>query len=46
MQEAVKQCAEYIEAGHQWVVEIDIKNFFDSINLERMLSMIEKKIQN
>lgn len=46
IQEAVKQCAEYIEAGHQWVVEIDIKNFFDSINLERMLSMLEKKIQN
>ena len=46
VQEAVKQCAEYIEAGHEWVVEIDIKNFFDSINLERMLSMLEKKIQN
>lgn len=41
-----KQCAEYIEAGHEWVVELDIKDFFDAINIERMISMLRKKIQN
>lgn len=46
VQEAVKQCAEYIEAGHEWVVELDIKDFFDAINIERMISMLRKKIQN
>ena len=46
VQEAVCQCAEYIMAGHEWVVELDIKDFFDSINIERMLAMVGKKIQN
>lgn len=46
VQEAVRQCAEYIEAGHEWVVEVDVKDFFDTINIERMLSYIGKKIQN
>ena len=46
VQEAVQQCAQYIEAGHEWLVEIDIKDFFDTINIERMLSMIKRKVQN
>lgn len=46
VQEAVRQCAKYIESGYQWVVEIDVKDFFGNINIEKMLSMIAKKIQN
>ncbi|MBR4026480.1 MAG: CRISPR-associated endonuclease Cas1 [Lachnospiraceae bacterium] len=46
VQDAVRQCAKYIEAGNKWVVELDIKDFFDSINIERMLSMLQKIIDN
>ena len=46
VQEAVKQCAQYIEAGREWVVEIDIKDFFDNVNIERLRSMITKKLNH
>ena len=46
VQDAVRQCAKYIEAGNKWVVELDIKDFFDSINIERMLFMLRKRIDN
>ena len=46
VQEAVLQCAKYIEAGHAWVVELDIKDFFDAINIERVLAILARKLQN
>lgn len=46
VQSAVEQCVEYIEKGNDWVVEIDIKDFFDNINIERMISMLKRKIEN
>ena len=46
VQDAVRQCAKYIEAGNKWVVELDIKDFFDSINIERMLFLLRKEIEH
>lgn len=46
IQQAVKQCAEYIGAGNHWVVELDIKDFFDSVNIERMFYLLGKVIEN
>ena len=46
VQEAVRQAAKCIEENKEWVVELDIQDFFDNINLERLESMIRKKVQN
>lgn len=44
VQSAVKQAAQFIEEGRCWVAELDVENFFDHVNLERMESMLRKKI--
>lgn len=46
VQSAVNQAAQFIEQGGKWVVELDIHNFFDTINLERMESMLRKRVKN
>lgn len=46
VQVAVKQAADFIEQGGKWVVELNIKDFFDNINLERLESMLRTKIKN
>lgn len=44
VEEAVKQAAIYIEEGKRYVLEIDIKDFFDNINLERLERMLRNYI--
>lgn len=46
VQDAVRQCAKYMEAGNKWVVELDIKDFFDSINTERMLFLLRSVVDH
>lgn len=43
VQTAVRQAARFIEEGNIWVVELDVQDFFDNINLERLESMLRKK---
>lgn len=44
VQSAVKQAAQYIEEGRCWVAELDIEEFFNHVNLERMETMLREKI--
>ena len=45
-QTAVKQAAEYIESGKKYVLELDIKEFFDNINLQRLEYFLQCYITN
>lgn len=42
--QAVKQASAYIMAGHEWVVDIDLKSFFDHINHDRLMQRLYKGI--
>lgn len=44
--DAVKQAAKYIEEDKDWVVELDIKDFFDSINIQRLETILSREIKN
>lgn len=44
--DATLRARDYIEAGNEFVAEIDIKNFFDEISLERMLSILKEEIKD
>ena len=46
VKEAVEQAAQYIEEKNEWVVEIDIKNFFDNINHSILLQKLEEEIDD
>lgn len=40
VQEAVGRCKSYIESGLQYVVEVDIKNFFDNISHGKLHTLL------
>ena len=46
IQKAVRQAADYIEAGYEWVFETDIEDCFDSIPLEPLSDIILKYVQD
>lgn len=42
--QAILQAAEYIKAGKEWVVDIDLEKFFDKINHDRLMQRLSKRI--
>jgi group II intron reverse transcriptase/maturase len=42
--QAVEQASRYIKEGQQWVVDIDLENFFDKINHDRLMQRLSKAI--
>ena len=46
IQRAVEQCRLYINGGCDYVVSIDIKDFFDTIHPNRLLSLLREKISD
>lgn len=44
--QAVMRIKEYAEAGNEILVEVDLKNYFDSVPLDRMHQMISNNIRD
>jgi RNA-directed DNA polymerase len=44
--QAVEQAARYVSEGKIWVVDIDLKSFFDEINHDRLMSRLHKAISD
>jgi RNA-directed DNA polymerase len=44
--DAVKKAKEYIQEGYRWVVDIDLENFFNEVNHDRLMSLLETRIQD
>jgi group II intron reverse transcriptase/maturase len=42
--DAIEQSSEYIQSGYEWVVDIDLKSFFDEINHDRLMQRLSKGI--
>jgi RNA-directed DNA polymerase len=42
--QAIEQSVKYIKEGKEWVVDIDLENFFDKINHDRLMQRISKRI--
>lgn len=39
------QCAEtYVKSGYEWVVDIDLENFFDQVNHDILMSRMERQV--
>jgi len=41
---AIEQASKYISSGYHWVVDIDLKSFFDLINQDRLMQRLSKGI--
>jgi group II intron reverse transcriptase/maturase len=44
--QAVDVVRERMEAGYQWVVEVDIRGFFDSLNHELLLGLVARRVSD
>ena len=44
--DAVQKAKQYMESGKQVVVEIDLKNYFDSIQIDYLLELIKNRIKD
>lgn len=45
-QQAIRQAKEYIESGYSWVVDIDLEQFFDRVNHDRLMSTLAKRVRD
>jgi group II intron reverse transcriptase/maturase len=43
-QDAVKAAREHIEAGYEWVVDLDLAKFFDRVNHDRLMARLKREI--
>lgn len=44
--QAVLKCREYIEAGHTWTVDIDLANYFDTVNHDRLIRLLSETVRD
>lgn len=43
---AIKQAEEYLKEGCEWVVDLDLKDFFNRVNHQRLLASLERKLKD
>lgn len=44
--QAVRQAQKFLNEGKTWVVELDLEKFFDKVNHDKLMSLLEKKIDD
>jgi group II intron reverse transcriptase/maturase len=44
--DAVKAARAHVEAGHKWVVDIDLEKFFDTVNHERLMVRVRAVVKD
>jgi RNA-directed DNA polymerase len=44
--QAVRKAKSYITEGYTWVVDMDLEKFFDKVNHDKLMGMLERKIED
>ena len=44
--DAVRTAQSYVAAGKKWVVDIDLKSFFDQVDHDRLMAMVAQKVRD
>ena len=45
-QQAVLKAVEYMNEGCNWIVDIDLEKFFDTVNHDKLISILNKEIKD
>ncbi|MBR3003069.1 MAG: group II intron reverse transcriptase/maturase [Clostridia bacterium] len=45
-EQAVLKALEYLNDGYDWIVDIDLEKFFDTVNQDRLITIIRKTIKD
>ncbi len=44
--DAIQQAQEYIQAGNEWVVDIDLEKFFDRVNHDKLMARVAREVKD
>jgi RNA-directed DNA polymerase len=44
--QAIAAAQKYLEEGYGWVVDIDLEKFFDRVNHDKLMSEVEKRVED
>jgi len=45
-QQAVEAARQYVAQGRRWVVDIDLEKFFDTVNHDKLMDRVERKVKD
>ena len=45
-QDAVRKAREYAEEGHEWVVDLDLAQFFDRVNHDMLMARVARRVRD
>ena len=45
-QTAMEQVLEYLNAGYEWVIDLDIEKYFDTVNHDKLISVLRERIND
>lgn len=43
---AILQLLEYLNEGYRWIVDIDLERFFDTVNHDRLMNLVSRRIKD
>ena len=43
---AIKEARAHVEAGYEWVVDLDLEKFFDRVNHDRLLARLARRVED
>lgn len=44
--DAIKQALEYLNSGYEWVIDIDIEQFFDKMNQDKLIQILREQVND
>lgn len=44
--QALQQATTYINAGRHWIIDLDLKSFFDRVNHDKLMGLISRKVRD
>jgi RNA-directed DNA polymerase len=45
-QQAIQKAQEYVQAGYEWVVDIDLEKFFDQVNHDMLMARVARVVKD
>lgn len=43
---AIAEAKKHVEEGYEWVVDIDLERFFDTVNHQRLMASLEQRVED
>jgi len=44
--QAIKRAQEYMDEGYNWVVDIDLSKYFDTVNHDKLMALVARKVKD